>query len=341
MLDATLAKRVRHILILAVALHLYATCRFVYSWPMDEAFVYSVATNGSEPVYSYAKVDKNPPFNILYIDVRPWQSEGQQATVVPYKWLTVIVLAVCLYVLFGTQVVEFLREALCIMEGPTGEAVGIPFFSVPKIGCYCPVVERDGEIFICADTTQAMEEFQPSVANALNVSLLVPEVHRKHILSTVKWYGLGKTKRENDVLAGARNMNSFNKSAPKVNSPLEEKIHFSSSAAAKYLHREAKIFPTTNGANPSLEQGLSRDQLEGEIVMELQSAPSFSSLPEETLLFDTKNDDLIGKPNTKSPPNTKKHGKRRIRRRSESAIELAPIKMRGVSPQSLISNGYQ
>ena len=335
MLDATLAKRVRHILILAVALHLYATCRFVYSWPMDEAYLYSVETGGASPVYSFAKVNKNPPFNILYIDVQPWQSEGQQATVVPFKWLTVIVLAFCLFVLFGTQLVEFISVTFCTMEGPSGEAVGISFFSVPKIGCYCPVVEREGEIFICADTTQAMEEFQPSVANALNVSLLVPEVHRKHILSTVKWYGLGKTRRENNVLAGARNSAHIQETTPQAAGGILGKMSSdSTAAAAKYLLREAKIHPT-HGTTPhelNVTHGVHCNP-----GIALHGAPSFASLidvNEDTLIIDAKNDDLMSNSKAISASATRRHGKRRIRKRSESAIELAPIKMRGVSPIS-------
>ena len=330
MLDATLAKRVRHILILAVALHLYATCRFVYSWPMDEAYVLSVDVLNSEPIYSYAKANKNPPFNILYVDIQPWQSEGQQATILPFKWLTVAVLAICLYVLFGTQLVEFISLAFCTMEGPSGETVGIPFFSVPKIGCYCPVVEREGEIFICADTTQAMEEFQPSVANALNVSLLVPEVHRKHILSNVKWYGLGKTKRENNVLAGARIYNNTQEMPIQATGVIVGKMGSDSTAtAAKYLLRDPKIYPTSGAEQiPTTESN-------GKLGIAYHGAPSFVSLLDsyaDNLVLDAKNDDLMIDSKTIRTSAAKKHGKRRIRRRSENAIQLAPIKMRGVSP---------
>lgn len=335
MLNTTLAKRVRHIMILAIALHLYATCRFVYSWPMDEAYVYNVASIGNDFVDQYAKVNKNPPFNILYIETQPWQSEGQRATMLPYKWLTIVILAICLYIIFGTRIVEILKAAFCIIRGPSGEAVGIPFFSVPKIGCYCPVVERNGEIFICADTSQAMEEFQPSVANAINVSFLVPEVHRMHALSTVKWYGLGKTKRANDVLINKRQTDNQSPQPTAPNFPIEKHVVDSNAAAAKYLSRETRVHPSHEIIMSSEQATVSSIVAKPLIKPKMTPSYSFSSLPDspdELHAYDARNDIHNISANTFNASITKKHGKRRIRKRSGSAIELAPLRVRGFSP---------
>lgn len=200
MLDATMAYRIRHITLLAVSAHLYATSRFVYSWPMDDAFLLGPADSTANSTSVFAKVNKDPPYNILLLRVEPWHAEGQASTVVAYKWVAVTVLAMTVYMLIGTRFVEYIRSLFFLHDGTSGAAMGIPFFAVPKIGCYCPVIERGGEVLICADTSQSMEEFLPAVFSTTDLSLLVPDIHRQFVLSVVKWYGLGKTKKAEDLL---------------------------------------------------------------------------------------------------------------------------------------------
>jgi hypothetical protein len=193
MLDATMALRVRHFFALAIAAHLYVSSRFVYSWPMDEVYVKSQADGNG-----YVRVNKFPPLNILEMEPQAWHSQGQAATIVAYKWVTVLVIGAAAYSVFGTFILAQLAEIFCNQQGESfGEVMGIQFITVPKIGCYCPVAERSGETFICADLSQvtAMEEFQPSVFAANNLADLVPPEIRAKVLSSVKWYsGFGKYK---------------------------------------------------------------------------------------------------------------------------------------------------
>jgi hypothetical protein len=274
---------------------------------MDDAYISSNSSFNGTTISVYEKVDKNPPYNIFYLEVQPWHSPGQASTIEIYKYITLIALCFCLYVVIGTEIFQIIQSLFCTSLNTTGDVVGIPFFSVPKIGCYCPIIQKDGDTFVCADTSQAMEEFQPSVAAAINLSFLVPEEHRRRVLSIVKWYGLGKTTKAANLLPPQKVDSQIpdTTSARKIVAPEQ-----------RYLVNTKKIQPTLEGAvstRNELDMPLSSGNL---LLLQLPSQQSH-----DLHKFDSNIDITKTFLDAQSPD---KKGRKRLKHKDDQG-ELPPV----------------
>ena len=323
MLDATMAIRIRHITLIAIAAHLYATSRFVYSWPMDDTYRLPNSPTGES---LFGKVNKDPPYNIFFIKAEVWHSPGQAATVLIYKNITIAALVFGVAVILGRGIADYLQALFSSHFEANGEAIDIPFFSVPKIGCYCPIVERNGEAFVCAITSQAMEEFQSSVAAAESLTYLVPEKHIKSVLAFVKWFGLGKLNNRSNAKFSSKT---------DAQATLTRALVQKDSKLGRLASFKRKINPSLS-AEPHMGNILQsfdkfKPSVDSEAGGELHLFESSKDLLRDFL--DRTNvslDTAASTPNVRAPKDSKTK-RRKIKRRTSpvTPLELNPLVLRG------------
>lgn len=102
MLDSTMAKTVRTYTLFAVAVHMWMTCRFIYSWPFDEVEELSSGV--------FRRVNKRAPYFLLAMKPQSWHSSKQADLLKMYRLAAVIVLVAVLYILIVEPAVYSLRE---------------------------------------------------------------------------------------------------------------------------------------------------------------------------------------------------------------------------------------
>lgn len=185
---AAIAGRLRQQTILAIALHMYVTYRFIYSWPMDSAYL----NENNE----YEKVDKFPPYAIfLFGGVQDWHTDNQQRVLPFYRagLFVVAVFAIILWII--VPLCRMFRKLFCYVIKVVGDSQGIPFSSLPKISAYVPITTTpDHEKFIISYTSDMLAKNRPSFIRANpedrdDLSYYVPSQFQPHVLSIVKYYG--------------------------------------------------------------------------------------------------------------------------------------------------------
>jgi hypothetical protein len=153
-------------LLMVLCLHACISCRVVYSWPFDEAFV-----NAAGLVEG---VDKSPP--LLLCAQREaethWHSAEQGRFLVAFQllaWaLALLVLGVAAVRVCGFWALkEWLRSrvhgARSEEEEVRRQSHAVPYSGVHGISAYCPVVRQGGgrELLLCCDVSNAMPRYVP------------------------------------------------------------------------------------------------------------------------------------------------------------------------------------
>jgi peptidoglycan/LPS O-acetylase OafA/YrhL len=102
MLDSTMAKTVRTYTLFAVAVHMWMTTRFIYSWPFDEV------DETSAGVFRF--VNKRAPYFLLSMKPESWHSDEQSRLLKMYRLAAVIVLVVVIYILVVEPTIKMIKE---------------------------------------------------------------------------------------------------------------------------------------------------------------------------------------------------------------------------------------
>ena len=163
LLDSTMAKTVRTYTLFALAVHMWITCRFIYSWPFDEV----QALEGD----LYKQVNKRAPFYLLQMTTQEWQTDAQQSLLLMYRLAAVIVMSTVLYILVVEPVLLFLKgfffrgDTLYIFFYVHLYAISMPmvcafhflssccssFRSIYSIISYCPIIsDFEAETAACS-----------------------------------------------------------------------------------------------------------------------------------------------------------------------------------------------
>jgi hypothetical protein len=189
MSDESMALRLRQQAILAVAAHMYVTLRFIYSWPMDSAYYNPV-------IQGFEKISKEPPWNIFkLVQPHPWQTPVQKHYLVIYFVGMILVFLLALYVWvivpWGSKLYSLFFSNVKVV----GQSQGIPFSSVEhNIVIYEPVYPYKETKFLCSYLMNHVpKDHRPSFITVTeqgnhDISYYVPELHRQHVLSIVKYY---------------------------------------------------------------------------------------------------------------------------------------------------------
>lgn len=137
---------------LAIAAHMYASLRVIYSWPMDTAS--PVTTSNTTSTISWTAsstleavnattfiyADKYPGYRPYALTLQPWMSPSQRAIFPIYKIATLLVMAVvvCIYVIIPVGL--FLRRMFTkVGDFEIDHVADIPYSIVPRILTYVPI----------------------------------------------------------------------------------------------------------------------------------------------------------------------------------------------------------
>jgi hypothetical protein len=185
MLNADIAKKLRQQCILAVCLHMVASLRFIYSWPMDSAFL---DTDGS-----YTKVDKKPLWFFWTYKAEDWMDPGQQETIRMYRIVTVVVTFITVYIWILDPIGHLIFRLFCYEYDEVGDASETKFTSV-KTPCYAPTTTHEGEHYLCSFVEDMQPRHRPQlirpfVGDTDDLSRYIDLKEQKRILSIVKYYG--------------------------------------------------------------------------------------------------------------------------------------------------------
>lgn len=186
MLDAKVARRLRQQGILAVALHMTVTVRFIYSWPMDSVFL---RADGA-----FSKADKYPHLRIWLLTSKDWMSEGQASILRMYRITTVLVCLVAIYIWIVDPILASLYKLFCYETKVSGDVQDNPFSSISRIPCYVPTTLFRGQQFMCSYVKDMLPRHRPCLLRASpgeldDLSVYVPAQFQPHVLSVVKYYG--------------------------------------------------------------------------------------------------------------------------------------------------------
>lgn len=186
MLDAMIARRLRQQGILAVALHMAVTVRFIYSWPMDSVMLQADG--------SFAKVDKFPPIQIWLLSSKHWMGDSQASILRMYRITTLLVCIVAIYIWIIDPIFRSLHKLFCYDVESVGDVQDVPFSAIAKTPCYVPTTVFRNEQFLCSYIKDMLPHNKPSMLRASpgeedDLSGYVPEQYQPHVLSVVKYYG--------------------------------------------------------------------------------------------------------------------------------------------------------
>ena len=144
-----MALRIRRIGLLAVSAHMYATLRFIYSWPMDSAWL-----DPSTGKHEY--VDKFPSFTIVDLTPQHWHSSSQAVVVAAYRGATIALLVITIVVILSEHVIYLFKKYFyghrSLYSKATFPPIGIPLSAVTSLHTYCPTINCAEEKFVCAHT---------------------------------------------------------------------------------------------------------------------------------------------------------------------------------------------
>ncbi|KAJ1426722.1 hypothetical protein B484DRAFT_397468 [Ochromonadaceae sp. CCMP2298] len=186
MLDAKIARRLRQQGILAVAMHMGVTLRYIYSWPMDSAYVNSSG--------AYEKVRKVPPLNLFNTQVQPWMGKGQKEVLSSYRVAMIVVICLAAYYWVVDPLLQTFWKLFCRQISVTGAASDIPFSSIPKTPAYVSTVRDRKDLYFCSYTRDMPDKnkqrlLRPAEGDMDDLSGYVPTEFQPHVLSVVKYYG--------------------------------------------------------------------------------------------------------------------------------------------------------
>eukprot|EP01033_Poteriospumella_lacustris_P004524 gene4524-3233_t len=185
MISEKIAVQMRQEILLAIAAHMYITCRYIYSWPMDQVYQHD---NGD-----IEKVDKYPIYQIWLLGQRPWQAEGQQSGLIIYQIGTLVVWAVTAYIWVVSPLWKWVLRLFCKRLSLIGETQGINFSDLDRVIVYEPTINRLDKVYRCAHTIDVRPHHRPHVEDYAgdfgDLTEYVPLIHRAGVLSIVKYYG--------------------------------------------------------------------------------------------------------------------------------------------------------
>jgi hypothetical protein len=186
MLDAMIARRLRQQGILAVALHMAVTTRFIYSWPMDNVHLRIDGT--------FAAAKKYPHIRIWLLTSKDWMTEDQASILRMYRITTLLVCLVAFYIWIVDPIMRSLHRLFCYEDASVGDVQDIAFTSISKTPCYVPTTLFRGEQYLCSYIKDLLPRNRPSLLRAVpgeedDLSGYVPAEYQPHVLSVVKYYG--------------------------------------------------------------------------------------------------------------------------------------------------------
>lgn len=183
--DEKIAVLLRQEVLLAVAAHMYITNRYIYSWPMDQTYILDDGT--------ITKVDKYPTYAIWTLGTEPWQTQGQQLGLRAYQIATLIVVIFTLYTWVLYPAYCWVLNMFFTNLKVVGQTQGLGFSELDHITVYEPLVIHGQRRYQCSCSMDMLPRHRPFVHSEAedsgDLSVYVPEMHRKHVLSVVKYYG--------------------------------------------------------------------------------------------------------------------------------------------------------
>lgn len=165
-LNEKIAVQMRQEILLAIAAHMYITTRYIYSWPMDQAYLYSETDSTTQQSVSVVeKVDKFPAYQIWRLSHdMPWQSEAQRRGLLIYQLGTLVVVAITVYTWILLPLFGWLRNLCCRNLKVVGEAQqGAAFSSLDRAVIYEPTVSHLGKQYRCSHVVDVPENVRPFV----------------------------------------------------------------------------------------------------------------------------------------------------------------------------------
>jgi hypothetical protein len=206
MLDATMAKSLREHALFAIGVKVWVSCRFIYGWPMDEAYKASDST--------FVKVDKQPHLSMWALHEQEWHSSSQRHLFIVYKWIAITIMCFVVFIIVIWPLIDFVKDFFYnSYEEEESSSSDKVYSRVASIIAYCPVVKNKTEVFIAADTSRMLSRHSPEVITCFpgeetNLGLLLREEDRSRLLARVVWYGDPDVKADleanNTILEGDR-----------------------------------------------------------------------------------------------------------------------------------------
>lgn len=188
MLSAEIAVRLRQQAILCVTVHMIASLRFIYSWPMDDVW--------RRQDGSYEVVNKIAPISIFTYTQQRWMTTGQQQILQPYKIATIIVIIIVISIWIIQPICNEIYHIFFIDDHHlvVGDSQNINFSMVPFIPVYCPTITFRNNTYMCSYLENVQDNHKASFIRPLpndrdNISDYVPIEYQKYVLSIVKYYG--------------------------------------------------------------------------------------------------------------------------------------------------------
>ena len=189
MLSAEIAVRLRQQAILCVTLHMIASLRFIYSWPMDDVW--------RRDDGSYEVVNKIAPISLFTYTRQKWMTTGQQRILQPYQIATILVLIIVVSIWVIQPICNTIYHIFFIDDHlEVGDSQNIDFSTVPFIPVYCPTITFHNNTYMCSYLDNVRDNHKASFIRPLpndkdNISDYVPIEYQKYVLSIVKYYGDG------------------------------------------------------------------------------------------------------------------------------------------------------
>jgi len=189
MLSAEIAVRLRQQAILCVTLHMIASLRFIYSWPMDDVW--------RRDDGSYEVVNKIAPISLFTYTRQKWMTTGQQRILQPYQIATILVLIIVFSIWVIQPICNTIYHIFFIDDHlEVGDSQNIDFSTVPFIPVYCPTITFHNNTYMCSYLDNVRDNHKASFIRPLpndkdNISDYVPIEYQKYVLSIVKYYGDG------------------------------------------------------------------------------------------------------------------------------------------------------
>lgn len=202
MINEKIAVQMRQEILLAIAAHMYITCRYVYSWPMDQVYLHQDGV--------IERVNKYPMFQIWLLGQRPWQTEEQQLGLLIYQIGTLCVWAVTVYIWLLAPVWNWFLGMFCKRLNTVGETQGISFSELDQVVIYEPTIYCMDKPYRCVHTIDVLPHHRPHVESSQidkgDLASYIPDIHRADVLTIIKYYG-------NEAVAEAGDSTALSQSA--------------------------------------------------------------------------------------------------------------------------------
>lgn len=165
MMNADVAKRLREQMLLCVAAHMFITNRFIYSWPMDEAFVHDMNTTSNTTTTIIEKVNKYPDRIYFYLSPNEsWQSRDQQRLLFIYQIATAIICLLVIYLWIIYPLIKAFRQLFFKQVNILGDASNAAFSSLSLAFAFVPIIEVNKASYIYADTSMMLPQHKPALS---------------------------------------------------------------------------------------------------------------------------------------------------------------------------------